>query len=214
MQTKTRTTSYDRVIATAEASQWAVEVTEVKVSVKTPKPENDSYRRRRYIAKETVDGIRVKIDNGVTPDGRGAFANGKVTAYLFFTKDGKFLADQTSGDYPFYGNVPLKDVLDNIERKSPAFINALRKRAAEVKAAKDAQKIADAEADVLSATLAVERTRERAMDALVTSRTQDDLGQVLDALVGPMQAYSQAQTWLKTQTETLGMLRAEINMGY
>ena len=186
-----KTTSLQKMTEALSQFGWEVEVTEVPVAVPDP---TKGYRG----AIKHVSGYRVSAKNGVA-SGAGDYKDFDAE----FTEDGKYLAPNTRGRYPFQSGESLATLLKNVDFYSAKS----QQERAQRRAASDAEDLAKEQEAVAASYAAAKEAQQGAyeevaqylVDACGLTRTQ--LAEVLaSAEDGLVAAYVAA----KVNTERAG----------
>lgn len=122
MSQSTKTTSLTTLTEALTQHGWEFTVTEREVRV----PDPDSPHVRTAGHSNRVTHMPTKFVPGFAVSARNGIPGAQYSFTASFTANGKYLAQHTSGGYPFGKGQSMKDVLANIEEKSPGRIAAQR----------------------------------------------------------------------------------------
>lgn len=192
---KTKTTSLETLSEALANHGW--QFTVEPATIKVPDESRDyssRYSSRRRLGRKDAPGFVVKIANKVGIADHLSYGD-DISASLYFTEEGAYVAEMTKGSYPISKASPLKTVLEVVANQSPAEIQRKRdwrKERAKQSAAED---IAKADAKVAEARAAAQDARYDAVMRLaqITGHSRDTAARILDALASevgqPINAY-------------------------
>lgn len=197
--TKTQTTSLETLSEALANHGWQFTVEAATVRVPDESVDYSSrYSSRRRLGRKDAPGFAVRIDNGVTSTSR--YDSDRVSTDLYFTEDGRYIAEMTRDAYPVRKGMPLKDVLALVAERSKAEHERKQAVLAERNEAYAAEQIAKADAEVEVKAEAASAAAAPALEAVIaiTGLPEHVARSVLDALVGdqgqPIQAFG-ARLW-------------------
>ena len=172
MSMTTKTTSLQKVLTALNTHGWRFEQATSMVRVPDPDPNAGHMgrfaTRRSSVPKIVVEGVKVSA---------------KSEAHSFtvaFTSEGRYLADQTKGQYPFVQNMTLTTMLEQIERHSPAATKARKEAlAAQAKERQEREEREVAEAYASACEKVVEVQEALAAELAGLGLTEDQVRSVL-----------------------------------